>query len=194
MAAAAAIDLPSTFTYSEARERGLSDRQLRRLRDDGLIEQFARGLYQRSDAGPLDLDLLEIAHRRPDATICLTSALVRHGLSDEIPARIDIALPRSQRPARTTTPVNWHRFSPDTFLVGRTMVPLDERIHIGLYNSERCVIDMFRLRHKQGRDAAYEVLRRWLRRRGSSPADLLQMARAFPHAEPNLRIALEVLL
>ena len=86
--------LPATFSYTDAREAGLSDRRLYALRDAGLIEPLGRGLFERADAvGNVDSDLLEITHRAPQATVCLTTALVRHGLSDAIPASIDIALP-----------------------------------------------------------------------------------------------------
>jgi len=58
--------LPATFTYSEARRQGVSDRLLYRLRDDGLIESFGRGLYRRVDADlSHDIDLVEIARRAP---------------------------------------------------------------------------------------------------------------------------------
>lgn len=94
--------LPATFPYTEARAAGMSDRQLSALRRAGTIEHLGRGLYQRADAiGEADPDLLETAHRAPSATLCLTTALARHGLSDVIPARIDIALPRGRRHPRT---------------------------------------------------------------------------------------------
>ena len=67
-------------------------------------------------------------------------------------------------------------------------------LRIGLYGSERCVIDAFRLRHQEGPDVAAEALRRWLRRPGSHPSALLAMARHFPKALPALRTALQVLL
>jgi len=73
-------------------------------------------------------------------------------------------------------------------------LPLTSQTTIGLYNPQRCIIDAFRLRHLEGPETAVEALRRWLRRRGSQPATLLAMARAFPKAEPALRAALEILL
>ncbi|GIH72383.1 type IV toxin-antitoxin system AbiEi family antitoxin domain-containing protein [Sphaerimonospora thailandensis] len=186
--------LPATFTYSFARRQGLSNRRLYRLRDCQLIESLGRGLYRRCDAADVDIDLLEIAYRAPDATLCLTSALARHNLTDAIPASIDIALPRGQRRPRTQAPVAWHLFSPATFSIGRETLRLDAEISIGIYAAERCIIDAFRLRHREGSDLAHEALRRWLRLPGTQPAQLLRMARNFPHAEPALRTALEVLL
>ena len=84
--------LPEIFRYSEALHR-LSSRQLRRLIDDGNITALSRGLYRKSDwLG--DEDLIGVAAKAPHATLCLRSALVHHELIDDIPAEIDIAIPR----------------------------------------------------------------------------------------------------
>lgn len=65
------------FSQSEARRAGIDSRQLYRLLDRQQIERISRGLYRRTDLPVADLDLAEIAGRRPDATICLESALAR---------------------------------------------------------------------------------------------------------------------
>ncbi|MET9022222.1 hypothetical protein ABZV93_19795 [Actinopolymorpha sp. NPDC004070] len=180
--------LPATFTYSEAHAGGLSNRRLYTLRDEGKIGQLGRGLFRQLDAaGGADPDLLEIAYRAPEATLCLTTALARHGLSDVIPAHIDVALPRGRRPPRIQAPVAWHAFAPDTFTIGRDELTLTAQTSIGLYSPERCIVDAFRLRHLEGPEVAVEALRRWLRRRGAQPATLLRMVRSFPQAEPALR-------
>ena len=41
--------------------------------------------------------MLETAQRAPRGALCLITALARHGLTDMIPPRIDIALPRGSR-------------------------------------------------------------------------------------------------
>ena len=65
---------------------------------------------------------------------------------------------------------------------------------MAIYSAERSIVDTFRLMHQEGSDVAYEALRRWLRRRGNSPAGLLKVADSFPKALPRIRQALEVLL
>jgi predicted transcriptional regulator of viral defense system len=187
-------ELPETFSYSEARRHGLSDRRLYGLRDDGLIESLGRGLYRRTDAPAADIDLLEISRKAPRATLCLASALARHDLTDLIPAAIDIALPRGTRRPVVETPVTWHHFARETFDLGREEFRPDAGTSIGLYNAERCIVDAFRLRHREGPDLANQALRKWLSRQGAQPSALLSMARHFPHAEPALRTALEILL
>ena len=187
--------LPGTFTYTQARRNGLSERRLYRLRDEGLIDSIGRGLYRRRDAADMaDIDLLEIARRAPQAALCLTSALAQHDLTDEIPARIDVALPRGRHRPATSAPVTWHLFEPATFDIGRVELRLDDETSIGLYNPQRCIIDAIRLRHLEGSDLAYTALKRWLRRPGASPSELLSMASSFPQSERALRQALEILL
>lgn len=185
--------LPVTFSYRQAREWGVSKRQLYRWRDEGVVETLGRGLFRRVDAAPADVDLIEVAYRAPEATLCLTSALVRHGLSDAIPGWHDVALPRGRRAPRVVVPVRWHRFDPATFEVGRQALVVDEQTVIGLYGPERSIVDVFRLVSSEGAEVGYEALRRWLRS-GGQPAQLLEVAGNFPRTVTRLRHALEVLL
>lgn len=184
--------LPNTFRYSQARQV-LNDRRFRELQAAGLIERVSRGAYRKTDAEGGDVDLEEIAAKAARATLCLRSALTRHGLIDDIPVTYDIAVPRRTWPPATRAPVTWHQFDPATFDVGRTTVPLGTRADIGIYNPERCILDAYRMRHLEGAELANEALRRWLRR-GGQPSTLLVMGKAFPRALPALRQALEVLL
>ena len=185
--------LPHAFAYTIARAEGLSDRQLKAFLEVGLLERLGHGIYRKADAPPADLDRIEIALRAPEATLCLTSALSIHDLTDAIPSAIDLALPRSKRPPRVTAPARWHRFQDDTFWLGRETIEVDLGVALGLYNSERCIIDAFRLSHLEGQEFALEALKRWLKRRGSLPSNLLEMARSFPKVEPSLLQALRIL-
>jgi len=195
---AAAADLRrvlgDTFTYGEAREAAVSDKRLYRLRDAGEIVALGGGVYRWADAPPADDDLVEIAERVPTGTLCLETALARHGLIDAIPAAIDVAVPRgSTRPA-LRAPVRLHQFDRGTFGLGRDLLDVGARRPLGLYSAERSIIDVVRLRHREGSDMAWEALRRWLARPGRSPAQLIDLAGRLPRAEPALRRALEVLL
>jgi hypothetical protein len=186
--------LGDTFTYGEARKAGLSDRRLYRLRDAEQIVALGGGVYRWADAPPADDDLVEIAERVSRATLCLETALARHGLIDTIPAAIDIAVPRgSTRPA-LRAPCRLHQFDVRTFELERELLDVGARQALGLYSAERSIVDAVRLRHRGGSDLAWQALRRWLNRPGASPAKLIELAQQFPHAEPALRQALAVLL
>lgn len=186
--------LPETFSYAEARAAGLSKYGLYRLRDTGAVEVLGRGLYRRTGAPLTDVGLVAVAVRAPAATVCLSSALARYGLCDAIPVATDVALPRGTRRPAVTATVTWHSFDPTTFNVGRDVLDLDGTTSIGLYSPERSIIDAFRTRGTEGHELAHEALRRWLRRPGSHPAQLLTLAGAFPRVSTPLRAALEVLL
>ncbi|MBN1335412.1 MAG: type IV toxin-antitoxin system AbiEi family antitoxin domain-containing protein [Deltaproteobacteria bacterium] len=186
--------LPASFTYRNARRGGLSDRRLRRLVEEGVLRRLGRGVYRRAGAPPAEEDLVEVARRAPGGTLCLVTALARHGLTDRIPDRIDVALPRYRRPPRVEAPVRWHRFDAATYALGREEITVDDGARIGLYSPERCIVDAFRLRHREGEDLAVEALRAWLRRPGAVPSALLALAGSFPRAEPALREALRILL
>jgi predicted transcriptional regulator of viral defense system len=183
--------LPETFRYSEALDR-ISERQLRRLIDEGGVIALSRGVYRKRDwLG--DEDLIAIAAKAPQATLCLRSALAHHELIDDIPAEIDIALPRGSWTPHMTAPVRWRHFDPDTFAVGRGLLHIEGARNIGIYSAERSIIDAFRMRHLEGADLATEALKRWLRRSGQ-PSELLGLARSFPRTQTILRETMEILL
>ncbi|NMM22734.1 MAG: hypothetical protein HHJ11_04430 [Phycicoccus sp.] len=186
--------LPTTFTYAQARDAGLSKHALYRLREGGLIAAISRGLYRQAGAEPADTDLLAIAVKSPRATLCLETALARHGLSDAIPVAPDLALPRGTRFPATDAIARWHHFAPATFDIGREQLALDGDINIGIYDAPRSIIDAFRMRATEGHELGYEALRRWLRASGSQPGQLIHLAGQFPRAETPMRMALAALL
>ena len=168
-------------------QRPLPSRPCRAVRAD------ARGVYIPSDAPASDWDLVEAAARRPDAPICLVSALAHHDLTDTIPDRLDVAIPRGARPPVTDAAIAWHRFDRSTFDVGRGTVSVGGTdTEIGLYSPERCIADAFRLRGLIGYETARDVLKEWLRR-GGRPTSLIEVAALLPRTRTPILHALEVL-
>lgn len=189
----ALAELPVAFTRHAALRAGLTRSILPRLERDGVISRFATGLYAKGDAGVFDMDLVEAALRSSQATICLTSALARHDLTDEIPDALHLALPRGR-----ATPVGpaiaiWHQYDSGTFELDRTDVDVADGIQIGLYGPERSIVDAFNPRLGLPQEQAVAALRAWLRRRPQVSA-LLRLADHWPHAAAPLRRALQVLL
>lgn len=182
------------FRWSDAHATGLSDPVLYRLVKQGRIERISHGLYRLAEVDIADLDLVVIAASSDRATLCLTSALARHDLTDQIPSRIDIALPRGTRAPKVSAPARWHQFAAATFDLGRDVIGLDGEFTIGLYSPERSIVDAYRLRHLEGDELGREALKAWLQRRGSQPSRLLDVAASFPKAEGRLREDLRVLL
>jgi predicted transcriptional regulator of viral defense system len=183
----------AVIAASDAGSAGLSRSGLHRAARSGRYERIARGLYVRADAAPADWEWLEAAARRPDATICLTSALAYWDLTDEIPTALDVAIPRGARRPATSSAIRWHLFARDTFDLGRDTITIPGTpMSIGLYSAERTIADAFRLRGEVGYEVGRDALRRWLQR-GGKPEAIAQMAMQLPRAKAPLLQALEVL-
>lgn len=186
--------LGPVFRWGEWRRAGMSDPLLHRLLAEGRLERISHGLYLQAEADVADLDLLIVAAANDRSTLCLTSALARHDLTDQIPTQIDVALPRGTRLPKVSAPVRWHRFAPTTFDLGRDVIALEGGYTVGLYSPERSIVDAYRLRHLEGEELGREALKAWLQRRGSQPSSLLGVAASFPKALAQLREDLRVLL
>lgn len=182
-----------TVRPKDAAVAGLSPAGLHRAAQAGRFERIARGLYRPADAPAADLDWIEATARRPEATLCLTSALAYHDLVDTIPTTVDIAIPRGHRTPATTGAITWHHFDRGTFTLGRTEITIPGTDHkIGLYTAERSIADAFRLRGALGYEIGVNALKEWLRR-GGKPANLIELADQLPRAKQPLLQALQVI-
>ncbi|MEO7124141.1 MAG: hypothetical protein ABI400_13695 [Lacisediminihabitans sp.] len=191
-----ATALPDLVRYQDLGPLGLSRHRFDLLLKAGEYARIAPGMFLRADSiDDTTVAWIAIAAKKPDATLCLLSALALHDLTDEIPRSSDIAIPRGTHPMKVNySPITWHRFAEDSFAIGRTEHALPGGQSIGLYSPARTIIDLFRLRHEWGSDIGIDALKRWLRERGNSPSTLLAMAGHFPDSQPALQSALEILL
>src|SRR5512138_661434 len=81
---------------TELRAAGITAATVSRMERDGEVIRLARGLYQLPDA-QLDANhsLAEAAKRLPRGVICLVSALAFHGLTDQLPKKVWMAIGKS---------------------------------------------------------------------------------------------------
>ncbi|MGH3870044.1 MAG: type IV toxin-antitoxin system AbiEi family antitoxin domain-containing protein [Pseudonocardiaceae bacterium] len=187
--------LPDTFTTGGAERAGLWRRDLYMLRDAGVIREISRGVFRKADAPETaHLDLLAVAYRAPLAVVCLISALAVHELTDEIPAVVQVAVPRgTHRPRVVHPPTEVSEFDARTFDLGleeREVAP-GERVRI--YGAARSVVDVMRMRRRIGDSVALRALRLLVERRTGDPAELLGYARALDVEGP-VRQAVEAVL
>jgi hypothetical protein len=187
-------ELPATFTTGQALAAGLHPRDVYRWRDEGLTVELSRGVYRHSDAPPPSLpDLLAVSRRAPRAAVCLLSAAAVHELTDEIPAAVQIAVPRGTRPPQIThPPVEVFRFAAATFDLGMDQIEVAPGETARVSGPARTVADLMRLRHTVGEPLAHIALRRYLTLPDAHPPQLIELARALDVLGP-VRIALNVL-
>jgi predicted transcriptional regulator of viral defense system len=153
-------------------------RELYKLRDDGKIIQLSRGVFRRVDAPAATWpDLIGVQQRTPIAVTCCVSAAMVHDLTDELPGKVQFAVPRGVRPPQIRyPPTQVMRFDPATFELGLTSVEAAPGENVRVYDPARTTVDLIRLRHRLGEATAYGALRRYLRTRGADPAMLLELA------------------
>ena len=167
-----------TLRTSEALRLGIQARTLYALRDAGMLEQLARGLYRLRDLPPLSHpDLVIVAHKAPRGVVCLVSALAYHELTTQIPHAVDLALQSgSRRPRLTFPPLRVFWFSEAAWSEGVEVHQLDG-IAVRIYGAEKSVADTFKFRRKLGLDLAIEALKAYRTRPGFDVNRLLHYAR-----------------
>ena len=138
--------------------------------------------------------LAVVSARAPEGAICLNSALAYWDLTDEIPARVHLAVPRgAHRPVIEQPPTTVHAFNAAAFKLERQQARTDADEPFWIYSAERSIVDAMRMSRWVGRDVALHALARYLGRPGASPARLAELAREIG-GSAQLKPALEALL
>ncbi len=152
---------------SEVSANGIPRVYLRRLVEQGELEQLARGIYrpvEASGSGPhhgLVLATLKSTH----AVVSLLSALAFHRFTTQFPSEVWITLPSKARAPR----LDW----PPVRVVRGSGLALTEGIEehsvegvvVKVYSPAKTVADCFKYRNKIGLDVALEALRAYRRER-----------------------------
>lgn len=91
------------------------------MRDAGLVERPARGVYRLAELPGLSKhDIAIVARRAPSAVLCLVSALDFHGIGTQIPAAVSIAIgPKEWKRRLDYPPIRVYRMSGPAFREGR---------------------------------------------------------------------------
>ena len=162
---------------SELTAEGITAATVSRLEREGVLMRLARGLYQMADAS-MDVNhtLAETAKLVPKGVVCLTSALAFHGLTDQIPPKVWIAIgPKEWRPKFEYPPVRFARFSGPRLLLGGESHTIDG-VSVPIFGVAKTVADLFRYRQTVGVNVALEGLREALRQKKASPSEIASEA------------------
>lgn len=162
---------------SEIRDQGITAATVSRLAEEGAVIRLGRGLYQLADAA-LDArhTFAEAAKRVPRGVVALTSALAFHGLTDQVPRKVWMAIgPKDWRPVVETPPLRIVRFS-EPYLTSGVKTHKIEGVEVRVYDVAKTVADLFRHRKSVGNNVALEGLREALRQRKATPAALARAA------------------
>jgi predicted transcriptional regulator of viral defense system len=182
-----------TLRTRQALALGIHPRTIYALRDAGLLEPLARGLYRLADLAPLsNPDLVAVALKIPRGVVCLISALVYHDLTTQVPHVVSLALERGERrPRLDYPPLQVYWFSGPAWRQG-IETHLIEGTPVRIYGPAKTIADCFKHRRQVGLDVALEALRTYRRSTHFDPADLLRYAR-IDRVDRIVRLYLEAL-
>lgn len=175
--ARAFLDAHGIVRLAELRSVGVTGATVSRMERDGEVIRLARGLYQISDA-PLEKGhgLAEAAKRLPKGIVCLVSALAFHGLTDQLPKKIWLAIGKKDwAPRPDAIPLRVVRFT-EGLLAESVEIHMIESVPVKVFGVAKTVADCFRHRSKVGLPVALEGLQEALRQRKATPAEIARQA------------------
>ena len=154
------------FTIEEAAKHGVPRHALAYLEKRGDLERIYPGAYRFLEYEPEvefqweNLGL--VASSIPESVICLISALVFYGLTDQVMREIWLAMPhKSHPPKRPNTRIVRMRNTD----LGKTNISMGE-YRLQIFDRERCIIDAFRY---LGKEIAIKALQRYFQSTDAKP-------------------------
>jgi predicted transcriptional regulator of viral defense system len=162
---------------AEIRRAGITAATVSRLEREGAVTRLARGLYQLPDA-PVEgsHSLAEAAKRVPKGVICLLSALAVHGLTDQMPRQVWIAIgSKDWKPRAEAPPLRVVRFA-TRFLRDGVATHEIEGVPVPIFGVAKTIADTFRHRRSVGIDVGIQALREALRQRKTTPSEISDYA------------------
>ena len=163
---------------SELRAAGIAATTISRAVEDGAVIRVGRGLYQLPDSDmDAALTLAEASKRVPKGTICMISALAYHGLTDQMPRKVWMAIGASSwAPSIEYPPLRIVRFRPPYLKYGIERHSISG-IQVPIYSISKSLADAFRNPKLLDRSVAIECLWTAVTDRKSTPAAIATAAR-----------------
>ena len=143
----------------------------------GVVVRAGRGLYQ-LPGSELDLEstLAEASKRVPKGVICMISALAYHGLTDQMPRKVWMAIgANAWQPSVDYPPLRIVRYR-SPYLEYGVERHFISGVDVPLYSIPKSLADAFRNRRLIDRSVAVECLRNAIEQRKATPGEVAQAA------------------
>lgn len=170
------IELLQDHPLARARDlkaAGIAASTISRAVKAGIVIRAARGLYQ-LPGSELDLEstLAEASKRVPKGVICMVSALAYHGLTDQMPRKVWMAIgARDWAPVVDYPPIRTVRLR-SPYLDYGIESHLVSGVPVRIYSIPKSLADAFRSRRFVDRAVAVECLRNAIEQRKATPAEI----------------------
>jgi predicted transcriptional regulator of viral defense system len=163
----------------ELRDAGISAQTIARAVESGEVERISRGVYQKRDAEVEENQILaEAAMRAPKGVVAMVSALAFHGLTDQMPRRVWMAIGTGDwAPVQSYPPLRMVRFT-ESYLRHGIEHHVISGIEVPIYSIPKTLADLFRNPKIVDRSVAVEGLRAALQQGKATPSAIAQAAKA----------------
>lgn len=154
------------FTIEEAEKKGIPRHALVYLEKRGDLERIYPGAYRfpeyETEVEFQWENLGLIASSISESVVCLISALVFYGLTDQVMREVWLAVPhKSHPPKRPSTRIVRMRNTD----LGKTSIAIGE-YRVQIFDRERCIIDAFRYLSKE---ISIKALQRYFQSKEAKP-------------------------
>ena len=144
---------------SNLAKQGFRVNTLSEMASRGTLFRVARGVYVPADGSPSEyFDYQAAAAAVPAGVFTLRSALRLHGLTDENPRRMTMAIPANRHPPKTSLPLDFVYAEPSRLACDvEIRTPHDAPFRV--FTIERTLVECFRSKRKIGVDVAVAAFR-----------------------------------
>ncbi|MFQ6005985.1 MAG: type IV toxin-antitoxin system AbiEi family antitoxin domain-containing protein [Woeseia sp.] len=162
---------------TELRAAGVDATTISRAVEAGAVIRVGRGLYQLPDSEmDAETTLAEASKRVPKGIICMISALAYHGLTDQMPRKVWMAIgAKDWQPSVEYPPLRIVRFRSPYLEYGieRHVV---SGVDVPIYSVPKSLADAFRNPKLIDRSVAIECLRNAVTEHKATPGEIAQAA------------------
>ena len=180
------------LSITEAQELGISRTYVQEYISSNGFERVARGLYKSSDVWTDDLYILALKNEK--AVSSFDTALMLNGLTEREPAEIFVTVSRAYNASHLRSMgivVNHVR---DEWVdLGRTVVKTTYGNEVSVYDMERTICDMLRVKDKKDPQMFAYAIKEYAKSAKKNLPRLMKYAKEFG-VEAELRQYMEVLL
>ena len=159
---------------SQLLQGGFTHYQLNQLLQSGQVLKVKQGVYKWNESD--QCELAEVARIVPQGVFCLYTACQHYGLTTFVASAYHVAIPKKSKVVLPDyPPIKLYYWKGVSYQTGRTEVN-PEGVPLAMYDLEKTVCDVIRLRTKVGADLVKEVITTYLHRSDRNLARLVTYA------------------
>ena len=156
-------------------KNGINHYQVNRLLEQGVVIKLKHGVYKWKTDN--ENEWADIVHLVPNGILCLLTAALHYELTTFVSSEYHITIPKKMKLVLPDyPPIKLYYWDSKAFRLGIIETVIQET-PVKMYNIEKTVCDIVRLRNKIGIDIAKEVLKNYLKHPNCNIPKLNEYAR-----------------